>query len=42
MMLSPNTRVFIITDLGPIEITHDEHILRNLNWCNPRILVRHG
>lgn len=32
-------RVFLITDLAQIEITHDEHILRNLNWCSPRIKV---
>ncbi len=32
-------RIFIMTDYGPIEITMDEHILRNLNWCNPRIYV---
>lgn len=34
-------RIFLITNLGEIEITHDVHILRNLDWTNPRILKRH-
>jgi hypothetical protein len=33
-------RIFIITGLNCIEITHDVHILRNLDWSDPRILVR--
>jgi len=37
--MRPGTRVFIITDYAAIEITKDGHILRNLNWCDPRILV---
>jgi hypothetical protein len=32
-------RLFLITDLGEIEI-NDEHILRNLDWTNPRLLWR--
>lgn len=31
-------RVFLVTNLALIDIT-DEHILRNLNWCDPRIKV---
>jgi hypothetical protein len=34
-------RLFLITDLGEIELTNDLHILRNLNWCNPRLLWRY-
>jgi hypothetical protein len=36
-----NKRVWIVTDMWEIEITHDEHILRNLNWSNHRVLVRY-
>ena len=32
-------RIILITDLGEIDITNDEHILRNLNWSDPRIHV---
>lgn len=32
-------RVFLVTALALIDITCDEHILRNLDWCNPRIKV---
>ncbi len=34
-----NKRIVLVTDRGEIDITNDEHILRNLNWNNPRILV---
>jgi hypothetical protein len=37
------TRIFIMSDLwGPIEITHDAHMLRNLNWKSPRLRVVYG
>jgi hypothetical protein len=32
-------RILLVTDFGEIDITNDEHILRNLNWTNPRIRV---
>lgn len=31
--------IILVTDLGEIDITHDEHILRNLDWCSTRIRV---
>ena len=34
-------RVTLVTDFGEIDITNDAHILRNLNWSNPRIRVRY-
>ncbi len=36
------TRVILITDRGEIDITNDAHILRNLNWSNPRLRVVYG
>ncbi len=32
-------RIYIVTDLGLIDVTNDAHILRNLNWRSTRILV---
>lgn len=31
-------RLFLITNFGPVEITNEKHILRNLNWADPRLL----
>lgn len=34
-------RIWLVTDYGAIEFTADEHILRNLDWNNPRIRVEY-
>ena len=35
-------KVVLENDIGPVDVTHDEHILRNLNYANPRVRVEYG
>ena len=34
-------RVTLENDLGPIDLTNDEHILRNLDYTNPKLSVEY-
>ncbi len=35
-------KVVLENDTGPIDLTNDEHILRNLDYTNPRLRVEYG